>query len=623
MAPEFPARLEASSRAVADLLAERRPRSLPDESAGADFAALRGDARAVVVLPLARSARPLGLLVVRHSSSEDPLAMLEPAYVDAVLGQIASGLESARLETRTIEDPETGLVVLAHFAARVAEEIDRAAHTERPLALLAVRIRAAAAEGEAREAQRRVAALMTRELRRACRERELVARAGPLEFEVLAPYGGRVRSEEIARELRGRLAEPQALGGEALQRLETAVAGFPEDARSADYLFAVLRRRLESGTEGALEAPSEEAVDRFRRRFPEFGFGSPRMQPLLRQLEKAAASDATVLILGETGCGKEVVAQLLHRLSPRGHGPFVAVHCAALPEKLLESELFGYEKGAFTGADQRRIGRFEQAHGGTLFLDEVAEIPLPVQVKLLRVLQDRKVQRLGAGEEIPVDVRVVAATHQSLERRIAEASFREDLYYRLKVVTLEVPPLRERIDEIPMLVDRFLAARRASDPTCRVRGIEPAALDLLARHTWPGNVRELRNVIERAVVFGDGEIVRKEDVEFTPLPGAEPVATSAAQGPPARHEGGSAAPAGPIPTDGAGGLSERLRRLLALVGERGSLTSREYCAEAGVSQRTALRDLSELVDKGLLARQGSRRAARYCVRADGEPAPAR
>jgi len=620
----FPARLPASGPVGAGLLAESRPRTWSEGPPGDELDALRREAGAIVVLPLLRAERPFGVVIACRPAGDDPLAALDAAYVTGVLGQIASGLERARLEARTIEDPETGLFVHSHFVARLSEEIDRAAHTERPLALLSVRIRTAEADADARGAHRRVATALARELRRACRERELLARSGPLEFEVLAPYGGRARAEEIDRDVRERIADSQTLALQSGSRIESSIACFPDDARSADFLLAVLRRRFDTHSEPRAATPTEETVERFRTRFPEFGFGSPRTQPMLRQLEKAAASDATVLILGETGSGKEVVAQLLHRISPRASGPFIAVHCAALPEKLLEAELFGHEKGAFTGADQRRLGRFEQAHGGTLFLDEVAEIPVPVQVKLLRVLQERKVQRLGAGDEIPVDVRVVAATHQSLERRVADGAFREDLYYRLKVVTLDLPPLRERIDEIPMLVDRFLTARRSSDPTCRVRGIEPAALDLLARHTWPGNVRELRNVIERAVVLGDGEVVRKEDVEFTAFPladGAAPplahAAASSAQGAAETSRHGSA----PIAADlRSAGLSDRHRQLLQLASERGTVTSRDYCAKVGVSQRTALRDLAELVGRGLLKRVGSRRGAVYHLQQTPEAA---
>jgi DNA-binding NtrC family response regulator len=598
----------------------------------ADDAELCADAPAALLLPLERSQRLSGMIVVRLAEAADPLPSLGSTFLRGVLDQVAAGLESAQLVARAIEDVETGLFVHSHFLSRLSEEVDRAAHQERPLALLVVRL--SVAQGSA-DGDRRVVAAIGRELRRACREREIVGRSGPIEFEILAPYGGRERALELAAELRRRWSEAEGVVEAAGSRLDVGFAILPDDARSADFLTAVARRRVESATPVADRA-DQEMIDRFRRRFPELGFGSARTLPILRQLEKVAPSDATLLILGDTGTGKEVVAQMVHRLSTRVEKALVVVHCAAIPEKLLESELFGYEKGAFTGADQRRLGRFEQADGGTLFLDEVGEIPLPVQVKLLRVLQEKKVQRLGGGEEIPVDVRVLAATHQSLERLVVEGRFREDLYYRLKVVTLELPPLRDRVDEIPALVDRFVVARRQSDPGCRIRGVEPAALDVLARHPWPGNIRELRNVIERAIVLGNGEVIRRGDIEFAPVPGTElraPLAAASGPATPAAAAvAGVAAPAADGASAGgvravAGGgeasadFTARQRRILEWIREKGSLTSREYCERAGVSQRTALRDLAELVRTGVLVRSGSRKAAIYRTK-PGEKASA-
>jgi DNA-binding NtrC family response regulator/GAF domain-containing protein len=585
-----------------------------------------GDAAAALVLPLERSQRLFGLLLVRLAEATDPRPSLEAAFLRGVLAQVATGLESAQLEARAIEDVETGLFVHSHFLSRLSEEVDRAAHQERPLALLVVRLTVAQGAGDA---ERRAVAAIGRELRRACREREIVGRAAPLEFEILAPYGGRERALELAADLHRRWSEAEGVPEAAGTRLDVGFAILPEDARSADFLTAVARRRVESSTPVA-DHSGQETIDRFRKRFPELGFGSARMLPILRQVEKVAPSDATLLILGDTGTGKEVIAQMVHRLSARAERALVVVHCAAIPEKLLESELFGYEKGAFTGADQRHLGRFEQADGGTLFLDEVGEIPLPVQVKLLRVLQEKKVQRLGGGAEIPVDVRVLAATHQPLERLVVEGRFREDLYYRLKVVTLELPPLRDRVDEIPVLFDRFVAARRQSDPACKIRGVEPAALDVLARHPWPGNIRELRNVIERAIVLGNGEVIRREDIEFAPVPGTDLRATA----PSGSGSTGNSATAGSTPTatssvdaTGSGGsrptasapatgvtFTDRQRRILEWVREKGSMTSREYCERAGVSQRTALRDLADLVLIGVLVRSGSRKAATYRAR---------
>jgi len=225
---------------------------------------------------------------------------------------------------------------------------------------------------------------------------------------------------------------------------------------------------------------------------------------------QVAPSMATVLLLGESGTGKELIARAIHGGSARSAGPFVPVNCAALPESILEAELFGYEKGAFTGANQRQEGRFAQANGGTLFLDEIGEIPTHVQVKLLRVLQEGEIERLG-GKRIKVDLRLVAATNQDLVTAVKEGRFREDLYYRLNVISIRLPPLRDRRDDIPLLAEHFLRvfSRRNNR---NVSGFSPAALEALCRHDWPGNVRQLENTIERAVVLATGTIVTPEDL---------------------------------------------------------------------------------------------------------------
>jgi two-component system, NtrC family, response regulator HydG len=238
---------------------------------------------------------------------------------------------------------------------------------------------------------------------------------------------------------------------------------------------------------------------------------SQAMRELIATLRQVAPSAATVLLLGESGTGKEVAARAIHQLSPRAQGPFVAVNCAALPESILEAELFGAEKGAFTGATERRAGRFERAHGGTLFLDEVGDIPPPMQVKLLRVLQEGEIERLGGSSPVRVDVRVVAATHVDLKERVKTGAFREDLYYRLDVITLRLPPLRERDGDIPVLAMHFLK-RLSERHHKKVNSIEPRALQALASWSFPGNVRELENAIERAVVLAPSETLRFEDL---------------------------------------------------------------------------------------------------------------
>jgi len=238
---------------------------------------------------------------------------------------------------------------------------------------------------------------------------------------------------------------------------------------------------------------------------------SPAIRQVFETVQQVAPSRVTVLITGETGTGKELIAKAIHNLSPRKNGAFVAVHAAALPTSLLESELFGHERGAFTGAVERRIGRFELADGGTLFLDEIGELEPPMQVKLLRVLEERAFERVGGSKTLHVDVRLVAATNRNLKKLVSEGKFRDDLFYRLSVVTVDLPPLRERREDIPLLVKAFLDefGRENNKP---VRELTPEALNLLLAYDWPGNVRELRNAIEQMVVLARAERLTVRDV---------------------------------------------------------------------------------------------------------------
>jgi formate hydrogenlyase transcriptional activator len=238
--------------------------------------------------------------------------------------------------------------------------------------------------------------------------------------------------------------------------------------------------------------------------FEEIVGSSAPLRHVLAQVARVAGADATVLILGETGTGKELIARAIHRTSKRSSRAFIRVNCAAIPPTLIASELFGHEKGSFTGAMQRRIGRFEAADGGTIFLDEVAELPAEAQVSLLRVLQEREFERVGSNRPLHVDVRVLAATNRELKSAVAQGKFREDLYYRLNVFPIEVPALRDRADDIPLLVE-YLVQRFAQKAGKRIRRIDERTIELLRAYDWPGNVRELQNVIERSVILSDGE----------------------------------------------------------------------------------------------------------------------
>jgi DNA-binding NtrC family response regulator len=308
--------------------------------------------------------------------------------------------------------------------------------------------------------------------------------------------------------------------------IETAVSAMREGAY--DYMTKpVDPRRLRVLVEKAVEKVQvNREVTVLRRQLKETrGLGpllgvSPGMQEIYRLIEMAAPSPAPVLILGETGTGKELVARTIHELSQRAKGPFVAVNCSAIPETLLESELFGHEKGAFTGAMARRPGYFELADGGTIFLDEIAEMSSNLQAKYLRVLQDSQVRRIGGHDEVAVDVRVVCATNKDVVKAVQEGALREDLYYRVNVLTIPLPPLRRRPEDIPLLAEAFMT--EFNDKYERqVRGIDQAALKLLRDHAWPGNVRELRNVIERAVVSSEDGLITAGCLPIAPL-GAAP-----------------------------------------------------------------------------------------------------
>jgi Nif-specific regulatory protein len=289
----------------------------------------------------------------------------------------------------------------------------------------------------------------------------------------------------------------------------------------------------------------------------EFDFGqiigdAPSLREVLAKVEQVAPTHSTVLLRGETGTGKEMVAHAIHINSPRESKPFVRVNCAALAPGVLESELFGHEKGAFTGAVARRPGRFELADGGTLFLDECGDIPMEVQVKLLRVLQEREFERVGGTETVRVDVRVISATHRDLEQLISDGKFREDLYYRLNVFPITLPPLRERLEDIPRLVEHFVAKFNRTTGKA-VRGFDASALALMSQYAWPGNVRELENVVERAIIVCRGQDVTANDLDFGRRAAAMAVASSVGSGPVAAAASSSAATA----TATAGGAPQK------------------------------------------------------------------
>ena len=322
---------------------------------------------------------------------------------------------------------------------------------------------------------------------------------------------------DLFRATRGEPAAPLFIFITAFGRVEEAVLAIKEGAfdflskplKNPASLLETVRRALE---QVELERMTVSLQETAQAGLPpeDLIFAGGVMEGVRKLVQDVARTPATVLLHGESGTGKELIARMIHLASPRKNAPFIPLNCAAIPENLLESELFGHERGAFTGAVQARRGKFELAQGGTIFLDEIGEMPALLQAKLLRVLQERVFERLGGSMQIKVDVRVIAATNRELAVEVAEKRFREDLYYRLNVFPITLPPLRERIDAVPQLVRYFCARFSVSAGLRRPIGVTPEAMALLQRHTWPGNVRELQNIIERGVILTRGEITPTE-----------------------------------------------------------------------------------------------------------------
>jgi DNA-binding NtrC family response regulator len=299
---------------------------------------------------------------------------------------------------------------------------------------------------------------------------------------------------------------------DAVKAMKQGAADFLTKPVDSDHLLLLLDRAVERRR---LLADYVILKEEYRSRYglPRILGDDPELKQALLAVQRAAGTDASVLILGESGTGKELMARSLHLLSPRAAGPFVAINCAAIPEPLLENELFGHEKGAFTGASSRKQGRAELADGGTLFLDEIGDMPLSIQSKLLRVVQEREFERVGGVRTISVDLRIVAATNRDLKAAVADRSFREDLYFRLSVLPIEIPPLRRRRGDVLPLAESFLE-RYAREMTRGELRLSEDAREALLAHSWPGNVRELQNCIERAAILCDGREVRPEHLRL-------------------------------------------------------------------------------------------------------------
>lgn len=365
----------------------------------------------------------------------------------------------------------------------------------------------------------------------------------------------------------------------AVEAMRRGAVDFLTKPVNIERLDVLIRRALKTKT---LEVEVEQLHERLDDKFSLDAIvgNSPLIKDVIERVKKVAQSKATILIEGESGTGKELVAQAIHQSSPRARGPFIAVHCAALSESLLESELFGHERGSFTGATERRIGRFESADGGTLFLDEIGEISGAIQVKLLRFLETKSIERVGGSKTIELDVRLVAATNRRLEQLVREGKFREDLYFRLDVVRFQMPALRERAEDIPALLEHFIKALSVENGVPPLE-IEPGAMRTLQAYAWPGNIRELRNFCENAVVMRKGAKLTEFDLDprFRGSP-AQGAAAGAGEG----------AGQGPSQTLSVEQNEKRILRE-ALIKSRGNRTKAAQLM--GISRRTLHRKLAQ------------------------------
>ncbi len=596
------------------------------------------DYRSLVALPLVFAGRTHGVILLLFESAFPNPMNMDLLWTMAV--QTSAAIENARLYRHAVEDMYTGAYRPEFFRRRLVQEVGRAQARGQRLALAGLVLcdGPQIAEALGIESYGRYLERFVTEVRGHLGGEVVVCRAGDHEFQILILDA----DKESARDsIDGLLLRLTALGAGLpvqLQRLpiRSGVVTYPEDAASAEFLFDALDSDLEGGEvlagSGRARMKEIEGVGLF--------LDSPAMEGVIRTLERVAPTDLTLLLEGETGTGKEVLTNVIHQMSKRASGPLVKVHCASLSESLLQSELFGHEKGAFTGAVERKLGRFERAQGGTIFLDEIGEISLEVQVQLLRVLQEREIERVGGSEPVRVDVRVIAATNRNIAEMVEQGIFREDLYFRLQGMVIRVPPLRERKSEIPGLIELFLREAVGAGHTA-VSGFGTDAIDELFRMDWPGNIRELRNMAFRAMVFARGDLVTVGDlygqteVESQPIEavvegsgvegsgaeesGVEPVVEISAPPrlPPASEpvggsvEAAAVEPSVTLPRPEAVTLTDRQRALLRIVRERGSVSTQEYGRVVGVSARTALRDLATLAERGVLERSGKRRGARY------------
>ena len=570
-----------------------------------------------ILIPLFSRDLMVGLVAIAnpqnpHMDEEEKQILF--LFLNKCQGFLSTLMELNRLRSLVIEDPVTGLRNHEYFSLRLSDEIERAHRYERQISLLMIRLESLEKvlqdlpASQAETVLKQVGTILLENTRRS----NVVSRfiSDPDVFQLMMPEIPAEVAQQLGETLARKFSEFKTDGMKKPLEVFWGVSIFPQDAPSRQILTAKAYSALEKARrQGQKISPPETPVSEGPDFSKEVDVVSPKILGILDTAYRIAPTKSTVLIEGETGSGKEILAEFIHRHSNRKEHPLIKVNCGALPESLLESELFGHEKGSFTGADSRRVGRFELSHEGSIFLDEIGELTLLAQVKLLRILEGKPFYRLGGTTPIHSDVRIIAATNRDLITEVQKGNFREDLYYRLNVITFTVPPLRERPEDIPALVKAFMKGFNEQN-SFNVKEIHPEVMDILYRYQWPGNIRELRNAVERAMILSEkgGTLLPR----FLP-----PSVIKTVKGLPTSEGVGSKLS---LSIDGIEeladeiefpDLNERQRRIISYLRDHPYVSNQQYVNMMKVSRRTCVRDLNVLIDRKIVVREGKKKSCIY------------
>ena len=479
--------------------------------------------RMIMCVPLKTKENLLGAIYADSHSTSEHFTRLEEKIFETFAAQASVAIENRHLFDSSVHDALTGLYNYGYLRARLEEEITRAARTKNDtisFIMLDLDNFKTINDSYGHLFGNSVLVKIAESIKKAVRKYDIAARYGGDEFAILLPGTDAHEARHLAQRLQKKITALRFTVGEETLSITSSIgiSTFPVEKiiDSEDIIVEADHTLFVAKSKGGNQIAVFGLRKDEKKSEPEFIGKSKAIDEVRETISRLARTDATILITGETGTGKELITKLVHRESPRSSKPFVVVNCGAIPDNLLESELFGYEKGAFTGAYKQHKGKFEVAQHGTIFLDEIGELPMHLQVKILRAIEQKEIDRIGSKTPIKVDVRVIAASNRNLEREVKKGNFRKDLFYRLSVATIAIPPLRERPEDIEALSGYYLSQMNRRYRR-EVLGFTKSAMDAMIQYSWPGNVRELMHRIERAVIMGAGQYINENDLGFTSL----------------------------------------------------------------------------------------------------------